>query len=152
MLTHSRMEGALLSAPYSSADIMASRALPYAFADSKSLVGLNGVNVYAAPAFQSSLSYPASCLGLAVTAAKGRDMESVASFVDYVNQESSALALKSGLAPAVLSDMAGESSLEKCLLEIGAYYNPCFPAENSDYERNRLSFDAVFRNTINRLY
>ena len=152
MLTETIMEGALISAPHSSADIMASRALPYAFANSQSLVGLDAVNVYAPPAFQGSLDYPATCLGLAVTAAKGRDMESVASFLSYVNRNSAALALKNGLAPAVLSDTAGENSLENCLLEIGAYYNPRFPAQNSDYERNRLSFDAVFRNTINRLY
>ncbi len=152
LLTESVMEGALLSAAYSSADILASRALPYALADSRSLVGLEGVNVYAPPGFQSSLNYPASCLGIAVTAANGRDMESVGTFADYVNQNSAELALKSGLAPAVVSDVRANNSLENCLLEIGAYYNPYFPPANSDYEKNRLSFEAVFRNTINRLY
>lgn len=152
LLTQCVMEGALMSCAYRCADVLASAALPYALADSKSLVGLEGVNVYAAPRFQSSLDYIASCEGLAVTAAEGRDMKSVAAFADYVNQNSPSLALRSGLAPAVLSDIQPSSSLENCLLEVGAYYNPCFPAENSDYEKNRLSFEAVFRNTVNRLY
>lgn len=152
MLTECVMEGALLSSAYSSADILASRALPYALADSASLVDLEGLNVYPSPGFQRSLDYTGSCVGIAVTALGGRDMNSITEFINYVNQNSPRLALKSGLAPAVLSDAQGENSLEKCILEIGAYYNPCFPVENSDYEKNRLSFEAVFRNTINRLY
>ena len=154
LLTEAAMEGALLSTEYASVDIILDNALPYAMANSRSLVYAKDRQVYPMPSFRDSLAYPAQCLGIAVTAGQGRSPESIASFLDYVNrsENSAALALASGLAPAVENQTEGENSLESCLLEIGAYYEPYFPLDSSDYIKNRLSFEAVFRNTLNRLY
>ena len=112
------------------------------------------LQVYPAPAFKNSLKYPGLFLGLAVTAGEGRSLKSIESFLDYVNQPeiNSSLALGSGLVPAVPDMVQRDSSFENCLMEIGAYYELYLPTADSDYMKNRLRFEAVFRNTINRLY
>ena len=155
LLAECALDGALLSSEFSSVDILARKALPYALADSCSLVNVaDSVQVYPAPAFKGSLKYPAQALGIAVSAPQGRNYGSVAAFLDYVNQprHNSALALDSGLVPAVANEALAENSLQSCLLEIGEYYTLCYFGENSEYMKNRLSFEAVFRNSIKRLY
>lgn len=155
LLIESVLEGAMLSTEYSAADVLLGSELPCAFASSQELAQKqHELQVYPEPAFKSSLKYPGLCLGLAVTAGEGRSLASIESFLDYVNQAeiNSSLALAAGLVPAVPDMRQSDSSLENCLMEIGAYYELYLPGADSDYMKNRLRFEAAFRNTVNRLY
>lgn len=155
LLIETVLEGAMLSTEYSSFDVLMASKLPYAFVNSRDLAKMqHELQVYPEPAFKSSLKYPGLCLGLAVTAGEGRSLASIESFLDYVNQAevNSSLALASGLVPAVPDMRQSDSSLKNRLMEIGAYYELFLPVADSDYMKNRLRFEAVFRNTINRLY
>ena len=155
LLAETAMEGGMLATEYSAVDILLNEQLPYALTLSTELVKASDkLSARPEPTFRNSLKYPGLCIGFAVTAGEGRSLKSVENFLNYVNQtgRNSSLALGAGLVPALPDMQQRETSLENCLMEIGAFYELYLPSADSDYMKNRLRFEAVFRNTVNRLY
>ncbi len=153
LLAETAVEGGLLSTAYRAADAVESGALPFALADSRTLPGFSGL-VGPSPVFQRSLQYPGRTLGFAVTAGESRDASHIAAFLAFLygEERSCSLALANGLVPALPAEQEEAGELEQCLLELAFYYELHLPDKDSDYEKNRLTFEAAFRNTLERLY
>lgn len=156
LIAQAGYEGGLISSEYQGADLVRSGYIKCAAVDSTSLAGLSesGYVIAPLPQLEEGSARLADSFGLAVTARQERSLGSIVSFMRWILEPErlNSLALSAGLVPALsgASDDSG-SALSEALMQVYEGAELYLPDYNSDYLKNRESFEDEFRRTLQYL-
>lgn len=155
LIAQSAYDGAAVSMEYPALELVRQDYLDCAVLFSAELAGesAEGLELYRLPVFKDSRLCMSICRGLAVTAREGRSNRSMAAFLSFLltEERASAIALEAALAPAAVSDLVGESGVDKLLLDISENCTFHLPGLYSDYIQNKADFEMWFRDTLDSL-